>query len=413
MNYGWAVCLGMLVVPMIGHAGERTLTSQERSGIEVWEAGYTGYKMSGAFRDTVTHTWQVRFKNETPLELASMTVQVRDVEDGHVAWKSLPVTLKHFVNISVPHAGSILPWNKTEFVGGIDISMPSRRWNTHSDLQMRLLKVTTFTNPDLHDAGHLYTFMVNSIGAETIAQFKKDPSLMKVRNSYGVTPTLMAFGGAETNAIRYLLAHGGSIKEKAHGFTAMHFAAISLRPGALDLALQRGCDVNALSIRGRSPLDKAIVHGAPVAWRWLLAHGAKSHNIDSEWSTARYAIVEGQNIALDDLVGAGANPHIKDVYGNGWMHYAVDNCVMMDQVLRFHVPIDDPNRKGFTPLMLSARTGAREPAIWLLQHGADPNRKDKLGFTAFDYSRQGNTLKSERFFRALVEQYGRSRHALR
>jgi len=56
-----------------------------------------------------------------------------------------------------------------------------------------------------------------------------------------------------------------------------------------------------------------------------------------------------------------------------------------------------------TPLMYAAATGAMESQVWLLQHGADPERADKHHQTAFDYAKKAGMLS----FPALVQRFGR------
>lgn len=382
----------------------RPLTPPEIQGLRVWDDGRTNAQRVG---DRIRFTWQIRFKNETPREIGSIQVRLINDNSGRRTFNGPPVTLKGFSNSSAPHTGSILPYNKTEFKQGVVFEMPARLWDTDSYPRPELVGATTFRSPDLHDMGHLYTRLLNSRAPDAIALLKKDPSLLKVRNSEGLTTMLAAVATSAPEVIEYVAAHGGSYGETSQkGSSAMHLAAINGYPGTLDLIAKHGGKVDARAQSGRTPLMKAIVHGMPLAWNWLLKHGASVNVIDrGGWSPAHYAVQEGQMMALQAMMRYGLKPTTHDPTGQGLLHYAVFNYVLLDQVRALGVPVDDRNpRNGQTPLMVAAWSGWTEPQVWFLRNGANPNLKDKQGRTAYDYARQRG---SESFFRTLVAKYGR------
>jgi len=56
------------------------------------------------------------------------------------------------------------------------------------------------------------------------------------------------------------------------------------------------------------------------------------------------------------------------------------------------------NPNGWTALHYVVEEGILESAEWLLQHGADPNRKDKSGWTALHWAVDGAAdVASQRF----------------
>ena len=240
---------------------------------------------------------------------------------------------------------------------------------------------------------------------------KKDPSLLKVRNRQGLTTTLMAFGACDPSVIRYVLAHGGNAKDRTErGATAMHMAAMNGWDGALELAKSLGGDPNAKTASGRTPLMKAVSVGQSHGWTWLLAHGAKPDAMGPDGrSAALYAIQEGQAEALAALARAGADPKKRTPDGRGWLEIALENPIFLDTVAKYGVDVNARNPKtGLTPLMVAVANYGIESQAWLLMR-SDPNLKDKLGRTAYDYARASNTLHTDRFLRALVAQYGRKR----
>ena len=382
----WVLASSSLLT--LAYGAERPLTSSEMAGVRVWNQMRSGVRPAPDKR-SVTFFSDAQFKNETRFELASVSVRMTVELSGKRAYVSPPQDIRNFKNLSVSVDGALQPFNKTEFVRHIGFPIKPSLWRTDSDYSLRVVGATTFVNPDLHDAGHLYTRLMNGKDEEEIEMLKRHPDLLKVKNAKGFDVTLMAFATCGPKMIRYVLAHGGSAKaHTVNGGTIMHMAALNGFPGVQDLALKLGGDVNAKTKHGKTPLLKAIVHGQPVTWRWLLDHGANPrYEVDPGHTAAQYAISEGQALALTDLAKAGLSPRTKDSLGQGWMHYAVFNYLMFDAVRRFGVPVDDVNPKtGETPLMTASWSGYTEPQVWLLQHGADPDRKDKRGRTALDYA---------------------------
>ncbi len=397
----------LLLAPAVRGQSTCELKPSQIPGFRIWEAGQSGFTQ-GKEPGDLTFSWGIRFKNETPREIGSATVRLVAVEGGRRTFVSQPVTIHRFINTVVAHAGSLLPYEKSEGDGSLRFDMPGRLWMSDTRMDLELVSATGFVNPDLHDAGHLYTRLAAGRGGTNISILKRDPSLLKVRNAQGTTTTLMAFGCCDTATIRYVLAHGGNPRERTvRGATIMHLAAANGWPEVLDLAKSLGGDPNARTASGRTPLMKAIEAGQPVGWRWLLVHGAKTDLVATNGESAAYdAIHEGQAGALADLVKAGASPRWRDPKGDGWLEYAIGNYVFMDEVGKYRCPIDARNPKtGLTPLMLATRHGGEQPIVWFLRHGANPDLKDRKGKTAYDYARENNTLHTDRFFRRLVAQY--------
>lgn len=136
---------------------------------------------------------------------------------------------------------------------------------------------------------------------------------------------------------------------------------------------------------------KAIYKGQPLGWRWLLKHGANTGFMSQAGETAvSVAINEGQAMALADLARSGMSPRSRDTKGRGWLDLCTSNGAFVDTVYGYGLPIDARNPlTGATPLMLAGRSGRPDVVIWFLQHGANPNLKDKKGKTPYDYAALG------------------------
>jgi ankyrin repeat protein len=392
----------------------RDLKPNEMNGIRVWDQGRTNVQRSPV-PGMMRFTYHAQFKNETPRELASLKVKLLVDLGSRRVYVSPVRSLTKFANLNVPVVGALAPMSKTEYVENIAFDLPASYWRTDLYDRLTVVGATTFVNPDLHDAGHLFARLMNGKDEEEIEMLKRDPSLLKVMNPQKFTPLLMAFGTCGPKMIQYLISKGANPKATTtQGAGIMHLASINPYPGVQDLALKLGGDVNGKTKHGRTPLLRAIVAGAYPCWRWLLAHRANPRYEQSPGHpVAQFAVREGQEMALQDLVKAGVSPRTKDSTGQGWMHYAVFNYMMMEPLRRMGVPVDDANSKnGETPLMLAAWSGWEEPQVWLLQHGASPTRKDKFGRTAEDYAlsrvRKGDAYAIElqrRLFRERVRRY--------
>ncbi len=379
-------------------------------GIRIWNDARTAVARSST-SGQLRMRWAIQIKNETTRELADVSVRLVFEDGGKRTFEGPPVAIRKFSNLNVPHEGSLLPWNKSAMDGSIVFEAPANLWMPSTYAHPELVGASTYRHADLHDAGHLFTKLVNSDRPAVLALLKKDPTLLKVKNDQNMTVTLMSFAACDTEVIKYVLAHGGNPKDvSVRNAGIMHSAAVNGYPGVVDFALKLGAGVDAKTKSGRTPLSKAIIAGQPIGWRALLRLGADPWGRGSEWTPARTAIQEGMKPALDDLVKAGVKPTTIDGTGQGWLHYAVFNYAFMDSVKSYGIPVDQRGAQGQTPLMVAAWAGWEEPQVWLLRHGADPYLKDKRGKTAFDYAdtRAGKGRKNE-YFRDLVERYAPSR----
>ena len=335
--------------------------------------------------------WDLNFKNETNQEIASVTLRM--ISEGPAGMRAIgkPVVFRRFYNSSIPHEGSMLPYNKTQHPPFVGFEIPLAQMPRGGRLGLSIVGVSVFQKPDLHDPGHLYTALYNGTPSSNLALLKRDRSLFKVKSTRGLTITLAAFGACDPQTIRYVLAHGGNPRDKTpRGSTIMHLASANRDTRALALALSVGGKIDQPLPDGRTPLMKAVAGGNQGAWRWLLAHKADPNHMTANGTPADFAILEGQDLALSDLVRAGAKRNLRIKDGSGWMQIAAYNYPMLDVVRRYGIPVDDRNPKtGETALMKAARLGKPQGVIWLVQHGANPTLKDRKGLTAYDYARKG------------------------
>ncbi len=404
------VLVGLLAVASAsasaGTGRTRTLTLAQLKGFRVWEQGPSGYSPS-AIPGNVRRSFTVRFKNETRSEVAEIDVRLRVREGSRTTYLSPVFPLRTFDNTGVAHRGSLLPFNKSGGREGFTTDYPGRRWNTGSMDAIEVVAIKVYDGPqDLHDIGHLFTWMANTSDDAIIRRFQREPGLLKITGPTKLNTTLVSFAVSGTTVQKYVLARGGNLLSQTQGgSTVAHLAAFNTNPGVLDFLRSKGIPTDKPSQTGRTPLFKAIEMGNTLSAGWLLAHGADPNRVDREGrNTVYYALNEGQTQIFEALVRAGANPRYHNRNGWGWMHTAaVHNRLMLPYVLRARVSVDDLDPKfGLTPLMAVAQSGEYDLVPWLLSHGANLGAKDAHGKSVYDYARESNTLRADRFFREAV-----------
>lgn len=392
----------LALLPIVAQGAEKTrpIPLSQLPGLRIWNQGWVGTR-AGAGK-TVVFRQQIEMKNETPRELAAVSVCIVS-HSPRGDWRGEPIRLTNFDNADVPSQAGLLPLSKS-LEKRFDASMPNTKWTRDSWHELVLVEAEEFVNPDLHNLGHLFTRMINGNSASVIALLKKDSSLLKLRAASGLTTTLAAFAATDGSTMRWILAHGGDARARTvKGSTAMHLAAINGSGGVL--ALAPGGGANARAASGRTPLMKAIHAGNPTGWRWLLKHGANP-NLGDKFgaSPISYAIAEGQVPAIDDLIRAGVYPRKITPSGYGLMHIGLDNYLMLDKILSYGVSVDQRGPGGITPLMMAVRSGMEIHKVsWLLTHGANPRLKDAKGRTVAMYIDPRNGGREA--FAALVRRY--------
>ncbi|HVT13837.1 MAG TPA: ankyrin repeat domain-containing protein [Fimbriimonadaceae bacterium] len=390
-------------------AGGPTKTISTLPGLEIWNTQGMGYEQ-GKTPGNVRRAWIVTFKNETRQEVAEIDVRLRVEIEGQTVYKSRPIAITQFNNLSYPHSGSLLPMNRTFPAGPLWFEYPGRFWRVDSQDYIDIVAIRVYTaKQDLHDAGHLLTWLGGHNSTEAIAIYKAHPELLHVHNNRNMTAFMIEFAVGDVPTIKYMAAHGCSWSDKSTGGTTiLHMAA--LHDGShLALAVEHVKSLEVKTVSGHTPLMTAIQYGNQLTVSWLLQHKANPNAVDaSKLPVAYYAITGGMPWFLPMLVKAGANPRHHDPQGSGWLHYAAAFSVpMLEEVAKYHVPIDDRVGKGLTPLMMCAWGGNMAAAEWLLRHGANPNLKDAQGRDCFELAKLSNTLHTDRFFRMAMARAGR------
>jgi ankyrin repeat protein len=182
----------------------------------------------------------------------------------------------------------------------------------------------------------------NAAVVQQLLDKRADPNLA---STAGVSPLMRAAQVGSGGAVRLLLAHGAKVNERepSRSQTALMWAVAQRHPDVARVLIENGADVTA-----RTRVRRLVVNrGGPNG---TIADEPFVGDVDKGGSTPLlFAARSGDLESAKLLVAAGAT-------------------------------VDDRAPDGYSPMQLASHSGHGELALWLLDHGADPNAAD-VGFT--------------------------------
>jgi|SRR5688572_12789065 len=230
---------------------------------------------------------------------------------------------------------------------------------------------------------------------------------VNVRADDGSTPLLWAAHWNDV-AVAASLVRAGADANAANqfGMTPLSRACTNASAGMVELLLNAGANPNTVIATGESPLMSCAAAGATAAVKMLLARGAAVDAAEpSQHQTAlMWAAAEGHTDAAGVLIEAGADLRARTKKGFTALHFAAregDSATVarivaagVDVNLRSLPDSPEPGRgvgyqstlsAGSTPLLVATVRGHVPLALYLLEHGADPNAGD-AGFTPLHWA---------------------------
>ena len=260
------------------------------------------------------------------------------------------------VLVSLLKAGASV--NATEGDGATALA-----WASHRD-NLEAAKLLIGAGADVN-AGNEYGVTPLALGcinrsAAMIAILLKagaDPNLAR---STGETPLIVCARTGASEAVKLLVARGANVnvKEALQGHTALMRAAAGKHADVVRTLVEHGADVHARSRGGFTPLLFASQQGDIESARILLAASAR---VDE----APLADVDARRDETGTLCVSSRG-------GLPAAEKAISPCFL-------------PRENG-TPLVVATASGHEPLALFLLKHGANPDRTDAFGWTALHHA---------------------------
>lgn len=184
--------------------------------------------------------------------------------------------------------------------------------------------------------------------------------------------------------------------DKTRGRTTLHWAVYSYwNPEAADLSETETSLVNVQDFDGCTPLHLAIEHRNLTAARSFLQSGASILIKNKYGKTPVHVAAEcGCRPMMELFLDGSIREFGRDKFGASLLHYMVTwewNSLLLSflRIKRPLVNVRDYRRR--TPLHYAAIFGNTAAILMLLEHGADIDPRDDIGFTPVFYAiREGN-----------------------
>ena len=187
---------------------------------------------------------------------------------------------------------------------------------------------------------------------------------------YGLTPLQEAVGKGKANLVKLLLDRGAkpNVSDK-FGKTPLHQAAENGQANVVQLLLDGGADQNATDKDGETPLSWA---SSKTVAQLLLKKGLGPNKGDNSGRTPlHWASARGYKDVVDVFLQKGANTNQSDKDGETPLHSAILRRH------RFHDKLSLVSKFRDNQDTETIKDDAKDVVKLLLDHGAEPNKRDK------------------------------------
>jgi len=381
------------------------LTSEELNLVQTMSADYQiNYE---TYPDIAIYGHNFDFLNFNYFEIASLEIEHVVKNPGRQGYRCV-TTVNRFVNATIPINGPIVGLHRASVVG-VRMAIPMDEWRVGTSMTFHILGGKKFKKrPSANTVRGIREALLPLKTEQEQIEFLKDhpdiPSILD-KNSK-ISGTLMVFASALPGAVEYLMEHGGDAKSKdMYGAGIMHYAAHGHK-GVAEVAKKYGGDVHAKDLKVQdTPLHYAIMAISYENVPALVKLGADVNAKNGTGTTPTlYAAKLHYPQLMEALLDNGADIHVVDSDGYSLLHLAGSSRAMMQLLLDRKLPIDIRNKKnGETPYLYAVKDLNDYAFEFLIKRGANVNLKDNLGRDAFEISKEGNTLKTDRFFRERLD----------
>jgi len=193
----------------------------------------------------------------------------------------------------------------------------------------------------------------------------------------------VAFGTEEV--VKVVLEARANVNVRAKQWeTPLHMAAVTDATGEMiQLLLERGAKIEALTIIGATPLMLAATEGSITAVESLMRNKARLDAEDNRGVPAiAYAAQSGKEDVIRSLLEKGGRALVRDARKDALFYSATAGGskllaeILLEEGVDFNIAL---NNDGVTPLMVAVIFERPDLARWLIEKGADPTIKTKSG----------------------------------
>lgn len=207
-----------------------------------------------------------------------------------------------------------------------------------------------------------------------------------------------AIESGDLEAVRKLIDSGFDVNfniPATFGESALTTAIKYKNREMAELLINKGADVNAVNIEGRTPLINAARSGVKEIVELLINNGADVNAVDIYGTTPLMEAARWANKEIAELlIKAGDNINAVDTYGNTALILAAWNGKNIAKLLiDAGANIDVIGHFGRTALMRAVERFNKDLIDFLIDKGANTDFVDKGGETAMDKAKKNKSDK--------------------